>query len=95
MSDGLSRRLFTRPIEALGQSVTLGGRPYTIVGVLPPDFVSIPAAEVLTPLRTNERDTGVNYRVIGRLRANVTPEAAQADLDADARGPVSDDSQPQ
>ena len=82
VSDGLSRRLFTSPTEALGRSVTLGGRPYTIVGVLPPDFVSIPAAEVLTPLRTNERDTGVNYRVIGRLRANVTPEAAQADLDA-------------
>jgi putative ABC transport system permease protein len=81
VSESLSTRLFASPTDALGRSITLGGRPYTIVGVLPSDFVSIPSADVLTPLRTTERDMGVNYRVIGRLRADVTPEAAQADLD--------------
>jgi predicted permease len=74
--------LFSSPGKALGQGVTLGGRPYTVVGVLPSDFVSIPNADVLTPLRTNERDMGVNYRVIGRLRQYSTREAAQTELAA-------------
>ena len=49
VSDALARRLFTSATSALGRSVTLGGRPYTVVGVLPPDFVSIPSADVFTP----------------------------------------------
>ena len=34
----------------------------------------------LTPRRTTARDQGVNYRVIGRLRADTTTHAAQAEL---------------
>jgi predicted permease len=82
ISESLSTRLFASPTAALGNSVTLGGRPYTVVGVLPSDFVSIPNADVLTPLRTTSRDTGVNYRVIGRLRRGGTVESAQTELDA-------------
>ena len=82
LSDSLATRVFSSATVALGRAVTLGGRPYTVVGVLPRDFASIPSADVLTPLRTTERDTGVNYRVIGRLRQDSTPEAAQAELDA-------------
>jgi putative ABC transport system permease protein len=80
VSESLATRLFTSPRTALGQHLTLGGRPYTVVGVLPRDFASIPSADVWTPLRTTERDQGVNYRVIGRLRAGSTPEAAQTEL---------------
>jgi predicted permease len=82
ISEALARRLFSGSPNALGRSITLGGRPHTVVGVLPPDFVSIPSSDVLTPLRTTERDMGVNYRVIGRLRRGVTVEAAQAELGA-------------
>ena len=82
VSESLASRLFSSPSEALGQSVTLGGRPYTVVGVLPGGFESIPNADVFTPLRTTERDMGVNYRVIGRLRQDTTREAAQAELAA-------------
>ncbi len=81
VSDALARRLFTNATSALGRSVTLGGRPYTVVGVLPPNFVSIPSADVLTPLRTTERDMGVNYRVIGRLPADTAREVAQTELE--------------
>jgi putative ABC transport system permease protein len=80
VSESLATRLFSSPTNALGQRVTLGGRPNTVVGVLPRDFVSIPSAEVWTPLRANERDQGINYRVIGRLRPGSTPEAAQTEL---------------
>jgi putative ABC transport system permease protein len=80
LSESLATRLFSNPTNALGQQVMLGGRPYTVVGVLPPGFVSIPSSEVLTALRTNDRDQGLNYRVIGRLRPGSTPEAAQTEL---------------
>jgi putative ABC transport system permease protein len=82
ISESLATRLFASARNALGNSVTLGGRPYTVVGVLPPDFASIPNADVLTPLRTTARDTGVNYRVIGRLRLGGTVESAQTELEA-------------
>lgn len=81
ISERLAMSLFTNPTAALDRSVTLGGQPYTVVGVLPLDFVSIPAADVLTPLRTTERDTGVNYRVIGRLRAGATTDLTQTELE--------------
>jgi predicted permease len=82
VSDAVWQRLFAGRTDALGQRVTLGGRPYTVVGVLPSDFHSIPEADVLTPLRTTERDMGTNYRVMGRTRSDVLPAAAQAELEA-------------
>ena len=75
-------RLFTGRTDAIGAPVQLSGRSYTVVGVLPSTFESIPAADVLTPLRTTERDTGTNYRVIGRLRNGITAEAADAELES-------------
>jgi predicted permease len=81
ISDSLRRTLFGEG-TGLDRDVVLGGKPYTVVGVLPADFQPIPAAEVLTPLRTTERDTGTNYRVFGRTRKDVTPEAAGAELAA-------------
>ena len=81
ISESLRNTLFGSG-DGLGRDVTLGGRPYTVVGVLPADFQTIPAADVLTPLRTTERDTGTNYRVLGRTRPGVTPEAAGAELEA-------------
>jgi predicted permease len=81
ISESLRQTLFGES-DGLGRDVTLGGKPHTVVGVLPVDFQSIPAAEVLTPLRTTERDTGTNYRVLGRTRPDVTPEAAGAELEA-------------
>jgi putative ABC transport system permease protein len=81
ISESLRHTLFGDD-AGLGRDVTLGGAPYTVVGVLPADFQSIPAADVLTPLRTTERDTGVNYRVLGRTRPDVAPEAAGAELEA-------------
>jgi predicted permease len=80
VSESLATRIFTSPTSALGKSVMLGGLPHTVVGVVPRDFVSIPSADVWTPLRTTARDQGVNYRVIGRLRADTTTHAAQAEL---------------
>lgn len=68
----------------LGQVVALGTVDYTVVGIMPRAFRSIPDVDVWTPLRTTSRDNGWNYRVVGRLAAGVSPAQALAGL-ADLR----------
>ncbi len=72
--------------DIVGQSVNLSGDDYTIVGVLPREFVFAPRgnAELWTPLLDKsgceQRRSCHNLDGVGRLRAGVTPEAALADL---------------
>ena len=97
ISDELWRGRLARDPNVLGRTLTLGGTPHTIVGVLPPAF-DIPAFDVLgtsatlrsefaaiVPFRRNLADIGwmgtFNYPVIARLNAGVTIEQARAELD--------------
>jgi predicted permease len=71
----------------VGQSVTLGGRGYTVVGVLAPDAgFPDPAIEAYIPMATirglpwDDRESGFGTSAIARLRAGVTLEAARTDL---------------
>jgi putative ABC transport system permease protein len=72
---------------ALGQPLTLNGRPFTLIGVLPPGF-EFPLAAKQTELLTTIAGEGGNLdergaqvlRAIGRLRQDVTVPQAQADL---------------
>lgn len=74
---------------ALGQSLTLNGKPFTIIGVLPPDFefpLAAKQTELLTTIageggKLSERGAQV-LRAIGRLNPGVTLAAAQADMNA-------------
>lgn len=83
ISDGLWQRRFQRASSAVGTSMLFGGKPFVIVGVMPPLFAA-PTVEVFLPaqmppflmtLRDNRFLTGV-----GRLKAGVTIDAARADL---------------
>jgi putative ABC transport system permease protein len=81
----------------VGRSLTLGGSPYTIVGILPrgfelPSFDSLSGAASLTarvdaivPLRPNFQRIGwmgqFNYPVVARLRRGVTLDQARAEFD--------------
>ena len=38
LGDALARRLFGEPPQALGRTVRISGRPYAVVGVMPPGF---------------------------------------------------------
>ena len=80
ISRALWQQLLGGQAARLGQAIRLGGVPHTVVGVMPEDFRTIPQADVLVPLRTTSRDTGVNYRVLGRLGPGATLAAAQAEL---------------
>jgi len=75
--------------EAMGEQMILNGRPFTIIGVLPPDFV-FPLAFGNTELMTTIAGEGGNLdergaqvlKVMGRLRPGATFEQAQAEMNA-------------
>jgi len=66
----------------VGEDVRLGGRPHTVIGVMPPDFWSFEEAGVWTPFRPDPRDVGRNYRLVGRLAPGRTAAQAEAELQA-------------
>ncbi|HSR51059.1 MAG TPA: ABC transporter permease [Acidobacteriota bacterium] len=88
LSDSLSRRLFGHPQAALQQEVRLSGRPYTVIGVMPPGFrYPWPDVEAwlpvqLTPEAAANR-TEYLFRALIRLpRKEGVRERLQAELDA-------------
>ena len=75
---GLWKAHFNTDPQAIGQSVLLDGVPYTVIGVMPSGFQSIPAADLWTTIG-QVRETvggGQNFRVIGRLRPGVSDAQA-------------------
>jgi len=88
----LWRRRFGADPQIVGQTLTLNGAGYTVVGVLPPQFffpvreaeLAIPLAPEADPLRGVR--TSVNFlRALARLKPGVTREQAEADLTAVAQ----------
>jgi len=69
ISHGLWTRHFGGDPAAVGRTIQLDGQPYTIVGVMPAGFQSIPTADVWSTLAQVARTvgSGQNLEVIGRL----------------------------
>ncbi|HEY2908428.1 MAG TPA: ABC transporter permease [Vicinamibacterales bacterium] len=87
LSDLFWRKRFDANPRVIGQSLTLGGASYTIVGIMPPSFRYPKATtEVWLPTQAPEmflKARGARlYTAIGRLKPGVTPEQGQADLSA-------------
>jgi predicted permease len=88
-SHRLWQRRFGGDPDVIGREVMLDGEPYTVVGVMPPDFQFAPFwathAEAWLPLnlgaRVNDR-RGQSLRVFARLKAGATREQAQAEMEA-------------
>jgi predicted permease len=87
LSDGLWQRRFGGASDVIGRTLSLDGQPYTVIGVLPPRFGFANDAELWRPLAPDPRSDRNNHMlgVVGRLRPNVTLEAASADMQAVAR----------
>ena len=68
--------------EIVGEEVRLGGRPHTVIGVMPSDFWSFEEADAWTPFRPDPGGLTQNYRLIGRLAAGWTAAQAEAELQA-------------
>ena len=92
ISHRLWQRRFGGDPSAVGQQVTFDGEPYTVVGVMPPDFQFAPFwathAEAWLPLdlgpRVNDR-RGQSLRVFARLKPGVTASQAQAEMETISR----------
>ena len=85
ITDAFWRRQFDGDRTALGSTLKFGQRIYTIVGVLPPGPRYPARADVYHASWVNPETTSRsahNYRVIGRLRAGVRIEQAQAEMTA-------------
>jgi putative ABC transport system permease protein len=84
ISHGLWQRRFGSDQNLIGQKLTLNGQPYTVVGVMPPEFQFPADREIWAPrvLREHDRQLrGATYwNVIARLKTGVTINQAQEDM---------------
>jgi putative ABC transport system permease protein len=89
ITDVLWRERFGGDPAIVGRSISLDGKPYTVVGVLPPD-ARLPDSDRLrldafVVIRVDDDHVGWvgdhNNAAIGRLKPGVTPEQARAELD--------------
>jgi predicted permease len=99
LSHGFWQRRFGGDPKALGQSLTINGAAYSIVGVMPPDFSlgyevmptvgAVSQAELLLPLPLSPEGMNSqgdeNYNVLARFKPGVTVAAAQAELNLAVR----------
>ena len=100
LSEPFRRRVFARDAGVLGRRIILQGRPFTIVGILPPKF-DYEQAELFTPMAAPERaiDTkqaaqfpgwgnsrGTYVRALATLRDGVNLVRAQSEMDGLAAG---------
>ncbi|MCP3102949.1 ABC transporter permease [Myxococcus sp. K15C18031901] len=80
LSHQLWQQRFGGSPQALGGTVTLDGKPYTVLGVMPPRFDFPPGTDVwlpLVPTQDELRERGNRHvRVVGQLKAGVSPDEA-------------------
>ena len=89
LSYRLWQRRFSGDKKVLGQTLTLDGESYTVVGVMPSDFMFAPfwatKAELWAPLALGDRVTnrsGNSLRVFARLKSDITLKQARSDMAA-------------
>lgn len=86
LSHGYWQRDFDGDPDVLGRTLEINGEPHTIIGVMPEEFVfPLPTTEIWLPWELDEADRPRDARflqVVGRLAPGVTPQEAQAEMDA-------------
>ena len=87
LSDGLWKTLYGGSLSAIGRELRIGGRPYTIVGIMPPGFNFVnPEVRFWIPLAFTAKEKTThhnnNWHNIGRLKPGATISQAQAQVDA-------------
>ena len=87
ISYGLWQRLFGASSSAIGMTLSFEGKPYTIVGIAPPNFrISGDEVDVFTPIGQESsediqmRDRHPGISVVARLRPRVNLTEAQTEL---------------
>ncbi len=85
LSHALWQERFGGDQNILGRALILNGRSHTVVGVMGPGFTFPQESWVWTPIPFGHEETSARrfhfLRPVGRLRAGVSREQAQAELD--------------
>jgi putative ABC transport system permease protein len=78
------RDRFARDSAALGKSIRVNGRPYTIVGVMPEDFVFPGVQQLWLPLQLDssavQPGQGAELTIVARLKKTASYASANAEL---------------
>ncbi|MFN2567519.1 MAG: ADOP family duplicated permease [Gemmatimonadaceae bacterium] len=87
LTDGLWQRRFGGDPGVVGRTLTLDGRPYTVIGVMPAGLRFLDDAELWYPLAPDPTSNRSNHTlgVVARLRPGVTLDQASADMRSVAR----------
>lgn len=94
ITDGMWRSSFGADPQIIGRNITVDAEPYTIVGVLPPNFWFLDFTDqlilplVVPPSLDNRGNHYLN--MIGRLRSGVPQEIAAGDLARIAKATAED-----
>ena len=82
ISDRLWESHFARDPNILNSAIKLNGELYPVIGIMPPSFVAIPAAEVRIPLQAdpNSDNQGHYLAIAARLKDGVSIEQARAQM---------------
>lgn len=82
---GLWQRRFGGDLNIVGKNLTIGGDSYTVIGVLPASFqFALRPADLFLPYQPTQSQLTRRFmhgtNLIGRLKAGVTEQQAQAEL---------------
>jgi len=82
ISYGLWQRKFGGNPKVVGQALSLGNEPYTIIGVVGRDFFTDPEADLWVPFQfePNSTNQGHYFRAAGMLRPGLTIAQANAQM---------------
>jgi predicted permease len=88
LSDAFWRRRFGADPTVVGRSVSIGGNPFTVIGITPPSFTTLAPLipEIWIPWNGAYTDPTPSANVIGRLLPGASVEQARAELAAIAAG---------
>ena len=85
LSHGFWQRRLGGDPGAVGSPLVLDGNPFTVVGVMPPDFFFMGTAELWMPMRPDRYAASArdmhNWYLVGRLLPGTTVDQAQAGVD--------------
>ena len=88
LGQGLWQSRFAGDRNIIGRHITIGGEPYTVVGVMPGtfQFMLMGLANLWTPLALTDKERAdrgsSSFSAFGRLKPGVTPEQAGAECAA-------------
>ena len=88
LSHGLWQRRLGGDSGIIGQNLTLDGRGFTVIGIMPPGFLFPSRAELWTPVGLQAKDPGWESRgnhpglyAMARLKPGITVEQARDDME--------------